>query len=86
METDNLVKKDKRGARVNYAGFEAAYANLPYKHLRNVRRELQKRLQWCPSTFHNKKRGDSPLRENEITIIKEIFERFGIDAWTGEKL
>lgn len=86
METDNLVKKTKRGAKVNYAGFEEAYDNLPHKHRRNVRRELQKRLQWCPSTFHNKKRGDYPLRENEIPIIKEIYERFGIDAWTGERL
>lgn len=86
MEIENAIKKVKRGARVNYNGFVDAYDNLPSRHQITVRRELQKRLHWSHSTFYYKRSGESPLRENEIPIIKEVFQRYGINPWNGQRL
>lgn len=86
MQTENTIKKVKRGARVNYHGFLDAYENLPSRHQLQVRRELQKRLHWCPSTFYFKRNGESPLRENEIPIIEEVFQRYRINPRNGERL
>ena len=86
MKSSNTVKLVKRSPVDNYNGFAEAFSNLPNKHSLIVRRELQKRLKWSMRTFFNKRGGDAPLRENEVPIIQEIFERFELNAWTGQRL
>lgn len=86
MEITNTLKKAKWSPVANYNGFEEAFNNLQYKHTFYVRREIIKRLKWSPRTYNYKRLGETPLRENEIPVIQEIFERYGINPWTGEKL
>ena len=71
---------------VNYNGFEEALDNLPHKHFTVVRREIIKRLRWSPRSFGYKRIGEMPLRENEVPVIQEIFSRYHIDAFTGERI
>jgi hypothetical protein len=88
METVNTHKALKLSRIVNYNGFQKAWNSLPNDPIivLNVRRELLKRLHWSRSSFTIKRSGESPLRENEIPVIQEIFARYGLNAWTGEKI
>jgi len=86
MEITNTKNRAKLSAIVNYNGFADAFGNLPNRHSSIVRRELLKRLKCCPRTFFSKKIGEAPIRENEVPIIEEIFSRFGLNAWNGERI
>ena len=86
MKIINDIKRVKLSPVVNYNGFADAFGNLPNRHSSIVRRELLKRLKCCPRTFFSKKIGEAPIRENEVPIIEEIFSRFGLNAWTGERI
>ena len=86
MEIVNTQKRAKQlSPKVSYSGFYAAYNNLPIHAGTLVRRELQKRLSWSIASFYYKRSGESPLRENEVPVIEEIFHRYGLDPWTGQK-
>jgi hypothetical protein len=86
MEIANNVKRGKLSPKVNWNGFNDAFNNLPHKYILIVRRELQKKLGWSPRTFSYKRSGEYPLRENEVPVIQEIFARFGLNSWTGERI
>ncbi len=85
MEIANTQKRVKLSAKVNYNGFAEAFENLPKRASLIVRRELQKRCHWSQSSFYFKKSGESPLRENEIPVIRDVFARYHLDPWTGER-
>lgn len=76
----------KRSPKVHKNGFQKAFEVLPYNAAKSVRLELMARLNWSISGFYGKKRGDTPIRENEVTVIEDIFSSFGIDSGTGKKL
>jgi hypothetical protein len=86
MEIANTQKTAKLSAKVNYNGFAVAFRNLPIHAGLIIRKELQKRLHWSIASFYYKRSGESPIRENEFPIIEEIFNRHGLNPWTGEKL
>jgi len=86
MEITNTKNRAKLSPKVNYNGFSDAFENLPSRFRMIARRELQKRLHWSPSSFYYKRSGESPLRENEVPVIQEIFSRFSLNAWTGERI
>lgn len=86
MNISNTAKRSKKAKVVNYNGFSEAFDNLPNKFRATIRRELQKRLGWSISSFYYKRAGDSPLRENEVSVLEEVFKRFDLNPWTGERL
>jgi hypothetical protein len=86
MEITNTIKRVKLSPKVNYNGFAEAFENLPRKHILIVRRELQKRLGWSTRNFQYKRSGDSPIRVNEVPTIEEVFARFNLNPWTGERI
>jgi len=86
METTEKEKKTKRSPVVTYCGFRDAFDNLPSRHRLTIRRECQKRMPWSPSSFYYKLNGETPIRENEAEILVEIFARFGLNPWSGEKI
>lgn len=82
METiNNTLKTVKRSPKVHKNGFEKAFEALPYSATKSVRLELMGSLSWSISGFYGKKRGDTPIRENEIPVIETVFAGYGIDAW-----
>ena len=86
MELTNTKKRVKLSRIVNYNGFADAFDNMPNKHRLTVRRELQKRLKWSSSSFWYKRVGESPLRENDIPVITEVFNRYNLNPWTGRQI
>jgi hypothetical protein len=76
----------KLSPKVHRNGFQKAFESLPYKDMRPVKKTLMDELGWAISTFQYKKRGDTPIRENEIPVIESIFQGVGLDAWTGRKI
>ena len=87
MEKVNSQKRVKKlSPIVNYNGFEAASDNVPKKAYENIRREIIKRLGISPASYNYKRKGESPLRENEVPVIQEIFSRFSLNAWNGERI
>lgn len=86
MQTANTIKRVKLSPVVNYNGFADAFYNLPSRHSLVIRREFQKRLGWSRASFYLKCSGESPIRQNEVPVIQEIFTRFGLNPWTGEKI
>lgn len=83
---NNTVLKVKRRPKVSQRGFYKAFETLPHKSMSPVRIELMNSLGWSISCFYYKMRGDTSIRENEAPVIESIFQGFGIDAWTGEKI
>jgi len=85
---NNQKRVKKLSPIVNYNGFQEAWNNLPNRPalLLSIRREFQKRLGWSKSSFNYKRTGESPLRENEIPVIKEVFNRYNINPWNGERI
>jgi len=86
MTLANTTFKAKRSAVVHRKGFWKAFESLPHKEMRPVKDELREQLGWSISNFQYKKRGESPIREDEAVLIESIFAGFGLDAWTGEKI
>ena len=86
MTQTNTDKTVKINSKAHYKGFEKAFGALPHDHISGVRKELMGNLGWSISLFYYKKRGDTPIRENEVPIIESVFEGFGLNAWTGEKI
>lgn len=68
------------------AGFEEAFCCLPSNQIMSVRQELMKKLGWSISIFYYKKRGDTPIWENEASVIESALSKFNIDARTGKPI
>lgn len=86
MTSTNTAIRVKRTPVVHRNGFRKAFESLPHNEMRSVRDEMREQLGWSISNFQYKKRGESPIWENEAILIENIFQGFGIDAWTGEKI
>ena len=84
MEITNTQKGGKLSR--NYSGFKVASGKVPKEAYESIRREIIKRLGISPASYNYKRVGESPLRENEVPVIQEIFARFGLDAFTGERI
>lgn len=82
MNRQNTGKRLKSGRR----GFEEAFNCIPRNKILYVRKEIMTRLNWSVSVFYYKKRGDTPIWENEVPVIEQIFSMFRIDPWTGETI
>ena len=86
-ELTNTIFKVKKSPVVEKKSFIKAWLEIPYDEIRRqIRDELMDTLGWAISTFNYKKNGNTPLRENEIPVIQEIFNRFGLNPWTGERI
>jgi hypothetical protein len=83
---NNTVLTAKRSPKVHSDGFEKAFSSLPYGAISPVRITLMENIGWSIATFYYKKRGVSPIRQDEVSVVEAIFEGFGINAWTGEKI
>ena len=70
----------------NYSGFKVASGKVPKEAYESIRREIIKRLGISPASYNYKRIGESPLRESEVPVIQEIFARFGLNAFTGERI
>jgi hypothetical protein len=58
---------------------------LPAIKQRDVQNEIMDLCGWVTvRTFIQKKFGRVPIRPPEKEIIERIFERFNLNAWTGE--
>lgn len=67
--------------------FNLAYGNLPGNLQSKVREEIMKACNWVTSAyFYMKKNGTRGLTDIEENNVQIIFKRYGIDAFTGEKL
>lgn len=66
--------------------FYKAYQNLRGGDQIPVRNAIMKAAGWSQQTFSYKKNGKRGINENEIRIVETIFEKYGVDAWTGEIL
>ena len=69
-----------------YSGFSVAYDNLPFRFRSPVKDQIVRETGWSPANFHYKRRGDSPLREDEIPVIERAFAEAGIDWLTGKPI
>ena len=85
-ELTNTILRVKKSTRVGIKPFQKAFESLPGNQMRPIKVALMDQLGWSITTFQNKKRGDTPIYENEVPVIETIFEGFGLDAWTGEKI
>jgi len=85
-EITNTQIRGYLSPKIGLKPFQKAFEKLPYNQMRSVKMTLMQELCWSISTFQYKKRGDTPIRENEITVIENIFEGYGIQAWTGERI
>jgi hypothetical protein len=86
MELTNTILRVKQSPIIGLKPFQKAFEKLPGNEKRPVKLTLMQELGWAVSTFDYKKRGDTPIRENEIPVIEAIFQGFGINAWTGERI
>jgi len=84
MELSDTKKRGKISR--NYSGFKVASGKVPKEAYESIRREIIKRLGISPASYNYKRIGESPLRESEVPVIQEIFSRYHIDAFTGEKI
>jgi len=84
MELSDTKKRGKISR--NYSGFKVASGKVPKEAYESIRREIIKRLGISPASYNYKRIGESPLRENEVPVIQEIFARFGLNAFTGERI
>ncbi len=72
-------------------GFIRAYDMLPGGIQYDVRDEIIKSCGWsCESkslsTFHNKRRGATPISRLEAKELKRVFKKYNIDVETGNYL
>ena len=67
-------------------GFRTAYDNLPCKSQREVRKEITTLFRWSLRRFYSRMTGESAIREDEIKGVEEVFKKYGLDAWTGNRL
>lgn len=72
--------------RTPYRTFSEGYYALPIGKVKDVKYRLMSELGWSISTFHYKRRGETPIKEAEQLFIEELFAEYGIDAWTGKNL
>lgn len=67
--------------------FNMAYGNLPGNLQSKAREEIMKACNWSTfAYFYMKKNGTRGLTDIEENNVAIIFKRYGIDAFTGEKL
>ena len=59
--------------------FYDAFHCLPSNILIDVRMEIIDQMGWAPSTFDSKIKGRRNLKKPEKTILKMIFEGYGIE-------
>lgn len=85
MNVNTKIKVSRANSLKN-TGFRKAFEALPYREMIPIREEMMRSLGWSLSSFYIKKRGDTPIYENEVPIIEEIFRRHGLNAFTGEKI
>lgn len=72
-------------------GFAKAYDLLPAGVQSNVRDKIKDTCDWQAEskecgTFHNKRKGASPINKLEAKALKTIFAKYNIDVATGEYL
>jgi len=73
--------------RVGGKTFSAAFDELSAARQYELKRTLAHKCDWkSRTTFYNKKSGRSPISRPEAAIIEIEFARYGIHAWSGEKL
>ena len=75
----NALKEDRK---VSSKQFAEAYNSLQRGVYANVRRDLIKELGWSQSTLYMRLSGARYIKEEEKTIIRTIFARYGIDVFT----
>lgn len=66
-------------------GFKKGYVRLPEIDQIELKDEMMIQADWSLSTFYNKMKGTRRLRKPEIPIVEEVFQKFGIDPWTGDR-
>ena len=59
--------------------FNKAFHCLPSNALDTVKVEIIDQMGWAPSTFDSKIKGRRNLKKPEKTILKMIFEGYGIE-------
>jgi hypothetical protein len=80
------VKQVEIGREIKVGGFKEAYHSLPYKLMPQAKEDICSLCYWNAATFQAKLRGKRPFRVFEIKQIENYFEKFNINAWTGEPL
>jgi hypothetical protein len=89
-EKRDKMKKDKKPAGIGKqwkdGGFEKAYRSLPYKMIKDARKEICRICYWRDNRFMHMLRGRFPFRIYEIEQIEKFFESHNFNAWTGENL
>jgi len=66
--------------------FEDAYYNLSYWDRFEIRDSIIKETKWSIQTFNNKRSGKTYFKKSEIPVIKEVFNRYNINPWNGERI
>lgn len=69
-----------------YRTFNESYYSLPANAIKSVKHRMMTEMNWSISTFHYKRRGESPIKPDEVGKIEKLFAEYGIDAWTGKTL
>jgi hypothetical protein len=66
-------------------GFEPGLLQLTVLQSKEVIVELKKIFP-VHSTFYCKRNGKNPFTPSEEIVVRQIFARYGIDAFTGQKI
>lgn len=74
------------GRETKERGFKEAYHSLPHKLLQQAKEEICRACYWNANSFNGRLNGKRPFRVYEIEQIEKFFERYNLNAWTGELL
>lgn len=67
--------------------FKIGWDMVPHSLMNEVKDKLMIVCGWgTNATFHNKRRGSTPITIAERNAIESIFAEYGIDAWTGQRV
>lgn len=67
--------------------FIEAYRTLETSNIKTIREKIMRECGWnSRTTFYDKAKGIVPLRLPEEKIIKQIFLKENIDAFTGQPI
>ncbi|HEX2968824.1 MAG TPA: hypothetical protein VHO46_06930 [Bacteroidales bacterium] len=80
-----ICRNAQKKVKSELSGFEEAFRSIPKNRILKVRKEIMTRLNWSISLFYYKKRGDTPIWENEVPFLEEIFSEYGINPWKIEE-
>lgn len=57
---------------------KTAYDNLPFSIRKKVKDELLEATDWSAALFYWRMNGKRLLKKPEITVIRNVFERYGV--------